>query len=124
MPISKVSHNYLALYLGKRIYNKDKPVFCGLYGATLRHASQPGNIGRRFITMKKIFYFLIMILFTSCIEQHTYELKDQNKFFNILDRIHGMIDLFPQGSDYIVIGFENETKYKDVSSSEYISPTI
>jgi len=74
--------------------------------------------------MKKIFYFLIMILFTSCIEQHTYELKDQNKFFNILDRIHGMIDLFPQGSDYIVIGFENETKYKDVSSSEYISPTI
>ena len=53
VPISKIAHNYLALYLENRVYNKDEPVFCGLYGAASRRALQPGSIGRRFTDLLK-----------------------------------------------------------------------
>jgi len=53
VPISKIAHNYLALYLGNRVYNKDEPVFCGLYGAAAHRALQPGSIGRRFTDLLK-----------------------------------------------------------------------
>ena len=36
VPISKVAHDYLALYLENRVYNKEGSVFCGIYGAAAR----------------------------------------------------------------------------------------
>ena len=48
VPISKVARDYLALYMGNRVYNKDEPVFCGIYGAAAKRALQPASIGRRF----------------------------------------------------------------------------
>ena len=49
VPISKVAHDYLALYLENRVYNnKDGPVFCGTYGAAAKRSLRPDSISRRF----------------------------------------------------------------------------
>ena len=49
VPISKVAHDYLALYLENRVYNnKDEPVFCGTYGTAARRSLRPDSISRRF----------------------------------------------------------------------------
>ena len=53
VPVSLVAQRYLALYLGERIYNKEGPVFCGLYGASSRRALLPDSIGRRFSDLLK-----------------------------------------------------------------------
>jgi len=49
VPISKVAHDYLALYLENRVYNnRDEPVFCGTYGTAARRSLRPDSISRRF----------------------------------------------------------------------------
>jgi site-specific recombinase XerD len=48
VPISKVARDYLALYMGNRVYNKDEPVFCGVYGKAAKRPLHPDSIGRRF----------------------------------------------------------------------------
>ena len=53
VPISKVACEYLALYLEDRVYTKDEPVFCGLYGDAKRRALRPGSVGRRFTDLLK-----------------------------------------------------------------------
>jgi len=54
VPISKMAHDYLALYLENRVYNKDEgPVFCGIYGAASRRAMLPESISRRFTDLLK-----------------------------------------------------------------------
>jgi len=47
VPISKIAHKYLVLYLGNRVYNGDEPVFRRIYGAGQR-AIRSGSIGRKF----------------------------------------------------------------------------
>jgi len=53
VPFSVLAQKYLSLYLGKRIYNKDDPVFCGAYGKAAKRAMLPESIGRRFTDLLK-----------------------------------------------------------------------
>jgi len=51
VPFSVLAQKYLALYLGKRVYNKDGPVFCGTNDKTYSRAMLPDSIGRRFTVL-------------------------------------------------------------------------
>jgi len=53
VPISKIAHKYLVLYLGNRVYNKEEPVFCRAYSSSIKRAMRPGSIGRRFTDLLK-----------------------------------------------------------------------
>jgi integrase/recombinase XerD len=50
VPFTRDARRYLALYLKGRIYGKDGPVFCGVYG---NKALRPGSVGRRFTDLLK-----------------------------------------------------------------------
>jgi len=51
VPISKIAHSYLALYLDNRVYNSDEPVFCGIYGAAAKKSLRPDSISKRFTAL-------------------------------------------------------------------------
>ena len=53
VPFSIIARDYLALYLGNRVYNKDEPVFCGVKRKASKQALHPDSIGRRFTDLLK-----------------------------------------------------------------------